>query len=340
MVTLCMMAVKFKDYYDVLGVSREASPKEVKDAYRKLARQHHPDLQSVESKKKAAEEKFKEVNEAYEVLGDQEKRKKYDRLGSQYKNGMDFSPPPGGPGYGSGGTWTSSEEFSGGFSDFFESIFGGRGGPYERGGTSWDRGTRQEPAQAADLEAELELPLEDIARGGTRRVTLMARDQQGHARPKELDVTIPIGLREGHRMRLKGQGAAARGSGRPGDLFLRIHVLPHPLFSLIEDSPDDIQLDLPLLPWEAVLGTEVDVPTLNGPVSMRIPSATQAGQKLRLRGKGLPRRDGKSGDLYARLSLVTPRSISARERELYEELGKLSTDNPRKELNAGRPTGR
>lgn len=323
------MAVKFRDYYEVLGVPRTASDKEIKNAYRKLARQHHPDLQSAESKKKAAEEKFKEVNEANEVLGDPEKRKKYDQLGARWKDGMDFTPPPGG-GTSHEWTWSSGEGFAGGFSDFFESLFGGRGRPFPGAETTFGGEDRQAREHGADLEAELELSLEDITRGGTRRVTLMARDQAGHARPKELDVTLPHGLRGGDRIRLKGQGAPRGRSGRAGDLFLKIRLPAHPIFSLVEGSPDDLQIDLPVHPWEAILGAEVSVPTLDAPVSMRIPPGSQTGQRLRLRGKGLIRRDGTHGDQYVRLAVVTPRSIGRRERELYEELAKLSAEDPRK----------
>jgi curved DNA-binding protein len=344
-VNLESMAVKFRDYYEVLGVPRGASAKEIKDAYRKLARQYHPDMESNSSKKKVSEEKFKEINEAYEVLGDPENRKKYDRLGAQWKNGQEFTPPPGG-GFGREWTWTGTgggsgaEEFGGNFSDFFEALFGGR---RTAGGarTGWETGADpSEFARAADLQAELELPLEDLAHGATRRVTLMAHDQTGHARPKELDVTIPRGLRSGDRIRLKGQGASSARGGKPGDLFLKIRAQPHPLYTILEDSPDDLQIDLPLLPHEAVLGTEVAVPTLAGAVSMRIPPGSQSGQRLRLRGKGLPRRDGTSGDLYARLMIVTPKAATKRERELYEELAKLSTEDPRKGLAGTRAAGR
>ena len=335
------MSVKFKNYYEVLGVSRDANAKTIKDTYRKLARQYHPDLQPAPGKKKAAEEKFKEINEAYEVLGDHEKRKKYDRLGSRWKDGMDFTPPPG-SGQSGGWTWTTGEGFSGGFSDFFEALFGGRGGPFTGGESPWETGERFRSGsdRGSDLEAELELSLEELAQGGTRRMTLSARDSSGHLRPKELDVTLPKGLRAGERIRLKGQGAPNGRSARPGDLYLKVRLRPHPVFSLIEGSPDDLQMDLPLLPWEAVLGADVMVPTLDGPVSMRTPPGSQAGQRLRLRGKGLSRRDGTRGDLYVRCVLVAPKAIGPRERELYKELAKLSTDDPRRTLIGGRPAGR
>jgi len=333
------MGVKFRDYYEVLGVPRQASEKEIRDAYRKLARKFHPDLQPAESKKKAAEEKFKEINEAYEVLGDPEKRKKYDHLGSNWRDGMDFSPPPGG-GFRREWKWTGGEEFRGGFSDFFEALFGGHRGPFAGGGAPWGAEEATEFAHAADLEAELELTLDDIMRRGTRRVTLMARDQAGRTRPKDLDVTLPRGLRGGDRIRLKGQGAAHGRQARTGDLYLKIRLRPHPLYTLIEGSPDDLQVDLPIHPWEGVLGTDVTVPTLVGPVSMRIPPGSQSGQRLRLRGKGLVRRDGAVGDQYVRLMIVIPKSVGKRERELYEELARLSTEDPRSALGGMKPGAR
>ena len=336
------MSVKYRDYYEVLGVPRDATAKQIRDAYRKLARQYHPDLQDTPAKKKVAEEKFKEINEAHEVLGDPEKRKKYDQLGSRWKDGMDFTPPPG-SGQAGSWTWTGGEGFSGGFSDFFEALFGGRGSPFSRGQSSWEWDLDEQAGgrdQGADLEAELELPLDELAQGGTRRVTLTARDASGRLRPKQLDVTLPKGVRPGDRIRLKGQGATNGRAARPGDLYLKIRLRSHPFFMLIADSPDDLQIDLPLLPWEAALGAEVMVPTLDGPVAMRIPPGSQAGQRLRLRGKGLPRRDGTRGDQYVRFLLVSPKSVGARERELYKELAKLSTEDPRSALSKAKAAGR
>ena len=340
MITLEPMGVKFKDYYEVLGVSRDATEKTIKDAYRKLARQYHPDLQTAPAKKKTSEEKFKEINEAYEVLGDPEKRKKYNRLGARWKDGMDFTPPPGS---GQSGEWTTGGEgFAGGFSDFFGAMFGGRGGPFSRGGAPWEteERTRSGHEKGSDLEAELTLSLEELAQGGTRRVTLTARDASGQLRPKELDITLPQGLRPGERMRLKGQGATNGRAARPGDLYLKISLRPHQFYSLIEESPDDLQMDLPLLPWEAVLGEDVTVPTLDGPVSLRVPAGSQGAQRLRLRGKGLPRRDGSRGDLYVRLVLVAPKTVGPRERELYGELAKLSAEDPRSAFGKTGPAGR
>ncbi len=336
------MSVKYRDYYEVLGVPRDATAKAIRDTYRKLARQYHPDLQDTPSKKKAAEEKFKEINEAHEVLGDPAKRKKYDQLGSRWKDGMDFTPTPGGGRAGSW-TWTGGEGFSGDFSDFFESLFGGGGGSFSRSQSSWDWDRDEhvgDRGRGTDLEAELELSLEELAQGDARRVTLTARDASGHLRPKQLDVTLPKGVCPGDRIRLKGQGATNGRAARPGDLYLKIHLRPHPFYALLAESPDDLQIDLPLLPWEAILGTEVTVPTLDGPVSMRIPPGSQAGQRLRLRGKGLTRRDGTRGDQYVRFVLVTPKSVGPRERELYKELAKSSTEDPRSEFSKARAAGR
>src|SRR5207245_210718 len=208
----------------------------------KLARQYHPDLQDTPAKKKVAEEKFKEINEAHEVLGDPEKRKKYDQLGSRWKDGMEFTPPPG-SGHAGSWTWTGGEAFSGGFSDFFEALFGGRGGPFSRGQSSWEWDLDEQAGgrdQGADLEAELELPLEELAQGGTRRVTLTARDASGRLRPTQLDVTLPKGVRPGDRIRLKGQGATNGRTARPGDLYLKIRLQPHPFYTLLAESPDDL----------------------------------------------------------------------------------------------------
>ena len=194
--------------------------------------------------------------------------------------------------------------------------------------------------RGSDLEAELELSLEELAQGGTRRVALTARDASGHLRPKELDVTLPQGLRPGERIRLKGQGAPNGRAARPGDLYLKIRIRPHSVYTLLDDSPDDLQMDLPLLPWEAVLGAEVTVPALDSPVSLRVPAGSQGGLRLRLRGKGLPKRDGARGDLYVRLVLAAPKTVGPRERELYRELAKLSSEDPRSALGKTGPAGR
>ena len=298
------MAVKFRDYYEVLGVPRTATAEEIKRAYRQLARKHHPDLQ-VASERARASERFKEINEANEVLSDPDKRAKYDALGANWKGGMDFTPPPD---TGRGPSVTTEWEGFGDFSDFFGSIFGrppgGRAGAGRAGG---DRAGVRMPIPGNDIEGELPLPLDDVLHGGQRRITVDGRS---------LDVTIPRGIRDGATLRLAGQGGPGVNGGPAGDVYLRVRLLPHPRYRVVDD---DLEMDLPLWPWQAVLGAEVRVDTPDGPVTLTVPSGTQSGQRLRLRGRGLPR-DGARGDLYAVVRVVVPTRPSAAEREVYEML--------------------
>jgi curved DNA-binding protein len=295
------MAVKFRDYYEVLGVPRTATAEEIKRAYRQLARKHHPDLQ-VASERARASERFKEINEANEVLSDPDKRAKYDALGANWKGGMDFSPPPGG-GYGPTVTTTEWEDL-GDFSDFFGSIFGRpAGGGAGRAGRA---GVRV-PIPGNDVEGELPLTLDDVLHGGQRRITVDGRS---------LDVTIPRGIRDGATLRLAGQGGPGVNGGAAGDVYLRVRLLPHPRYRVVGD---DLEMDLPLWPWQAVLGAEVRVDIPDGPVTLTVPPGTQSGQRLRLRARGLPR-DGGRGDLYAVVRIVVPTRPSAGEREAYELL--------------------
>jgi len=341
------MAVKFKEYYEVLGVPRTATADEIKKAYRTLARKYHPDVNPDDP---TAEDKFKELNEAYEVLSDPEKRQRYDELGSGWQPGADFTPPPG---------WermrtdvgAAGDRFGGGragdFSDFFEALFGGA------------RGHRAGPGFAmrgADVEADLSLALENIQRGTTRTLTFQTAErcptcggtgtQDDHLcptcrgagvvrRPNSLDVHIPIGIREGSVIRLAGQGEPGTGNAPAGDLYLRVHVVPHPLFAVVGD--DDLQLELPVAPWEAALGAKVTVPTLNGSVDMTIPANSQGGQRLRLRGKGMSRQGGGNGDLYVKLKIVVPPKLTTDERELFEKLAATSPFTPRDFMTGGRP---
>jgi len=334
------MAVKFRDYYEVLGVPRTVSEKEIKDAYRKLARKYHPDLQTGKDKKQA-EEKFKEINEANEVLGDPKKRAKYDRLGAQWKEGMEYQPPPGrGP---------AAEEFhfegfegTGGFSDFFESLFGGRSARGRTGGKGgFGRTATERPMRGGDIESEMDLALEEAAQRTKRRIRLQlqALCPVCHGRgidgrqlcsrcggtgkgvdEKDLTVTIPAGVRDGDRIRLAAQGEPGEGGGPPGDLFIRVRLLPHPRFTLTDHH---LQTEVEIMPWEAVLGGEVRVPTLDGEVMLKIPPESRSGQQLRLRGKGFPSKGGGRGDLYVRLTINVPAESTPAARRLYEELARL-----------------
>lgn len=310
------MAEKKRDYYEVLGVGKTATAAELKKAYRRLARQYHPDLHSG-AKKSEMEAKFKELNEAFEVLGDEEKRKKYDQYGMQWRDAEAYerARQEAGAQRGGGSWYTTSSESPEDFSHVFEEIFGG-GGP--RGGASF----RGFAMPGADLEATIPLSLRE-AYTGTRR-TLNLPDAAGNLH--SVEVRIPAGVRDGERLRVKGKGAPGRGGGPKGDLILSIHLTPHPVFQC---KGEDIVVHLPLWPWEAVLGTDVQVPTLSGPVKMKIPPGSQAGQQLRLRGKGLPRRTGGHGDQLVRLEIRVPTTVSEEERHLYEQLSKGTHPDPR-----------
>jgi DnaJ-class molecular chaperone len=340
------MATTFKDYYEVLGVLRTATDDEIKRAYRKLARQYHPD---VNPGNQTAEDKFKELNEAYEVLSDPEKRQRYDQLGAHWKAGEDFTPPPGwdniridsgdlgdafGTGFGHGG-----------FSDFFEMLFGSQRRPHTGQGFAM---------RGSDVETDISLTLDEVHRGSQRGLTLEVREPCQDCRgsgirdgrvcpacrgaglirhPKPLTVHIPTGVREGSAIRLAGQGEPGLGSAPAGDLYLRVHLEPHPLFTWVGE--DDLQLELPVAPWEAALGAKVSVPTLDGTVEMTIPPESQGGQRLRLRGQG-PRRQGdRRGDLYVRLKVVVPPKLTPAERELFEKLANTSGFQARELLRGG-----
>ena len=325
------MAVKFQDYYDKLGVARTATADEIKLAFRKLARLYHPD---VAKNKVTGEAKFKEINEAYEVLGDPEKRRRYDELGPNWQDGG------GGPSAPGGGTRRRTQtpqgetdfEFSGtGFSDFFESFFGGGregfGSRRASAGRSADGETYMQPGQ--DVEADLLVTLEEALRGSLRKVTLRRPSENGDAdRTNTYQVRIPPGVREGQRIRLAGQGGAGFGGGAAGDLYLRVRLARHPDFNV---QGADLHCDLNLAPWEAVLGVQAKIPTLDGQTTLRVPPGTAAGSQLRLRGLGLPREDATRGDLYAKVRIQTPVSISAEEHVIWEQLAHASTFKPRGE---------
>jgi curved DNA-binding protein len=307
------MPVAFQDYYEALGVSRDASEDEIRQAYRRLARRYHPDI----NKESGAEDRFKQVSEAYEVLRDPEKRERYDRLGANWRAGQDVSGAGGfeeafraGDGFGD-----VRVEFGGGdFSDFFESVFGRRRGPGARAGFEGFS------MRGGDHEAVLDLSLEEAARGGKRWLSL------GEGRSLEVD--IPRGVRDGQRIRLAGEGGAGAGGGPPGDLFLRVRLRPHPRFRV---DGRDLYVDLAVSPWEAALGAEVPVPTLDGNAQVKVPPGSSSGRKLRLRGQGLPGSAGaQAGDLYAVLTIRVPSKLTKKERELFERLASVSKFDPRR----------
>lgn len=324
------MAVTFQDYYETLGVKRTATQDEIRRAYRKVARKYHPDV----NKAKDAEEKFKQINEAHEVLKDPEKRKLYDHLGANWKAGQEFRPPPGWDNVHfefRGSPGAQEFDLGGGFSDFFEMLFGGRRATTGRGGgaTSGRQASWSMPGQ--DHEAEVTIRLEDSYHGATRSIALQANevDDQGRVQPvtRTYEVRIPKGVTDGSRIRLAGKGGPGIGGGPPGHLYLKVHLEPHPRFRV---DGHDLHVEVPLTPWEAALGSTIEVPIMEGTANLKIPPGTQSGQKLRLRGKGLPTRDGGRGDLFAVVKIVVPKALSNRERELFTEMAAVSSFNPRR----------
>lgn len=311
--------MKFKDYYEILGVKRDATQDEIKSAYRKLARKYHPDV----SKEANAEMRFKEMGEAYKVLKDPEQRASYDQLGANWKNGQDFQPPP---------NADAGFEFSGrgahagfgdgsDFSDYFEQLFG-----QQRG---WGRGQqRARHAQGEDHHAKVQIDLEDAYRGAKRNISLRMPtvDEHGHVVTKErtLSVNIPKGIRAGQTLRLAGQGGPGIGEGKAGDLYLEIVFRPHPRYRV---DGHDVYVDLPLAPWEAALGASIAVPTPEGSVELTIPPNSSAGRKLRLKGKGIPGKE--AGDLYVVLNIALPPADTESARQAYRTLQQAFDFNPR-----------
>lgn len=315
------MAVSYKDYYKLLEVDRTAAAEEISRAYKKLARKYHPDLNPGD---KQAEEKFKEINEAYEVLKDPEKRKLYDQLGPNWQHGQNFQ---GAPGFENMHFSFNGQNFDGaGFSDFFETLFGGRGGRSAGFGGDPFGGYSTRPRRGRDVEAELALTLEDVAHGGRRNVTL-----QMSGGPRTLEVNVPAGIREGAKLRLAGQGEAFPG-GSAGDLFLRVRYLPHPLFRV---DGENLQCDVALAPWEAALGARVPVQTLDGSVELNIPAGSSSGRKFRLRGKGLGG-GATRGDLLVRVMIRVPETLDDAQRELWQKLAQASSFSPRQNAQGGR----
>lgn len=301
--------MKYKDYYAALGVPRDADAEAIKKAYRKLARQHHPDV----SKAPEAEERFKEVAEAYATLKDPEKRAAYDALGSR-RGGEEFRPPPqwenefGGAGFGD----ASFSDLD--LADLLDALARGRG----RGGAG---ASHTVPLRGRDYETSVRLPLEDAHRGTTINLDVTHEDGT-----RTLAVTVPAGVTDGQRLRLRGKGGPGRNGGPAGDIYLHITLAPHAVF-----RPDghDLVFDLALTPWEAALGAEVEVPTLDGQVLLTVPQGTQSGRKLRLRGRGMANGHGARGDLYAIVHIEVPATLTARERALFEELKRESKFDPR-----------
>jgi curved DNA-binding protein len=314
-----------RDYYEALGVSREATTEEIQQAYRKLARRYHPDV----NKDPAAEERFKEINDAYQALSDLKTRGRYDRFGPDFRRipedyeermaagvGAGFGGAAAGRG-GSGQRVRVTPGFEaglgggGGFEDLFGDLFGaGRGA---RGATG--------PIPGADQEAELALSVEEAYRGGRRQVTLA-----GPEGARGYTVTIPPGVMDGQRIRLAGQGGRASGDGPAGDLYLRVRIMPHPRYRL---SGRDIHLTVAVSPWEAALGATIPVATPGGEVKVHVPAGSSSGRRLRLRGEGMPNPRGSPGDLYAEVSVMVPAKLTDRERALFEELAAISTFDPR-----------
>lgn len=324
------MSVKYQDYYQILGVSRNATPKEIQAAYRKLARKYHPDVNKAED----AEEQFKKINEAYEVLKDEEKRRLYDQLGSNWKNGQDFNAPPGWK-YTSG-DGGSAYEFhfsgdSGGFSDFFETLFGGGRFRDFSGFKGFSTGRTNWAQKGEDREAELAISLEEAYHGVEKKFKLQVLEPRNDGTMahsvKEYNVKIPPGVTEGSKIRLQGQGNPGFNGGLPGDLYLKIRLLPHKIFS-VENS--NLVAEVKVSPWEAILGTEANVSTLEGNVVIKIPPGTGSGQRFRIRGGGLAGKGGR-GDLYLVAKIVVPKKLTREERKLVEQLAAKSSFNPRNE---------
>jgi curved DNA-binding protein len=317
----------YKDYYTLLGVARDASQDDIKRAYRKQARKYHPDV----SKEANAEDRFKEVQEAYEVLKDPEKRAAYDQLGSNWRQGQQFTPPPDwGNGFEfsfGGGRRGGAPEEDAGYSDFFSSLFGARspfgqqGGPRRGFATSGENHT-----------AKIQIDLEDAFNGGTQTIELkspqLSDDGRVVVRPRTLKVTIPKGVIDGQQIRLAGQGSAGIGGGRAGDLYLEIGFRPHRLFQV---EGRDITLKLPIAPWEAALGASIQTPTLAGPVDLRVPAGAKTDQRLRLKGRGLP--GPTPGDQYVVLKIQTPAANSPETKSFYERMQQELRFDPRADLH-------
>ncbi len=313
--------MEYQDYYKILGVSREATADEIKKQYRRLARKYHPDV----SKEANAEEMFKKVKEAYEVLKDPEKRQAYNQMGSQWKQGQGFQPPPGWNQHHQRAHQTHADP--GEFSDFFESIFG-RG--FQQAGAGHRGRTVRQKGQ--DQHSKIAITLQEAFHGGERSLTLRepsvdAKTQQVSYQTRQVNVKIPPGVTEGQQIRLTGLGSPGAGGGPNGDIYLEVGFLPHPFYTV---EGRDIYLKLPITPWEAALGTEVEIPTLAGSVKLKIAAGAQSGQKMRLKGRGLPGKP--AGDEYVLLTIFTPKAENAEQTALYQKMKDTMNFNPRHEL--------
>ncbi|MGV6815752.1 MAG: DnaJ C-terminal domain-containing protein [Thiotrichales bacterium] len=323
--------MEYKDYYQILGVKKDASQDDIKRAYRKLARKYHPDV----SKESDAEERFKEVGEAYEVLKDPEKRAAYDQLGANWKAGQDGFRPP--PDWDSGfefhgGGYTSDHAGAGDFSDFFETLFGqrGGGGGFRYSTSGADHAGFQ--SRGEDSHAKVYIDLEDAYRGASRslslRSTIMGDDGRPQLKERTLNVKIPKGVKEGQRIRLAGQGSPGYGGGPAGDLYLEIAFNPHSIYHV---DGKDVSLELPIATWEAALGATIKVPTPSGTVDLKVPPASSSGKRMRLKGRGIPAKA--PGDFYVTLNITLPDQLSDEEKALYESLKEASSSyNPRAKL--------
>ncbi|MEJ6579073.1 MAG: J domain-containing protein [Akkermansiaceae bacterium] len=314
------MSMQYRDYYQILGISKDASHDEVRKAFRKLARKHHPD---VAKDKSTAEEKFKELNEAYEVLGDPEKRKKYDAMGSGWKS-AGTGPPPSDANY--------NYQFDGtGFSDFFEQMFGAGHRPQSSQfrGFSGNPGAKAGPMAGQDTHADILVTLDEVVRGTERKLTFQQVNREtGRRESKTSTIRIPKGISEGQLIRCVGLGEPGINGGPAGDLFLHARLEKHPIFRV---RGADLYCELPLAPWEAVLGGEIPVPTLDGSVKIRVPKNASVGTELRIKGRGLPTSaSGGTGDLYAVIEIALPETVTEEEVALWEKLSSLSKFNPRK----------
>jgi curved DNA-binding protein len=338
------MSVAYKDYYQLLGVDRKATPEEIKKAFRKLATKYHPDRNAGDAR---MEEKFKEINEANEVLSDKEKRARYDALGANWRQGQQFNPNDFADIFGQMGGRQSRGGYrfetrtpgggaeGGNFSDFFETLFGGLGGGMEdifngaggggrMGGGAGPFGAGGAHQPQTDVDASLSIPLREAYLGTTRRISFNRMDAHGRAARQDYDVKIPAGIREGQKIRLKGQGSVA--GSRAGDILITIRIAGDPRFAL---EGEDLAADLPLAPWEAALGGRIQFATLEGQVEIKVPPGIQPGKRLRVRGHGWPLKEGGRGDLLLRVTIAVPEHMTGQERELMEKLATVSKFKPR-----------